>query len=104
MVIVFFEVEYTSSFPFSVRTLTSYPVILLPFNQFNVNSLLPAFACKLLGIFNSGAGILFSISFTNSTLEISTRLPFLIAVAVTLIVTFLTAICPPKSMLIEPSS
>ena len=53
-------------------------------------------------MFIFGAGMRSSILLTNSTLEISAR--FLLSeVAVILMVTFFTAICPPKSTTMEPS-
>ena len=49
-------------------------------------------------MFIFGSGILLSISFKNSTLDISTRVASFSNAAVTLIVTFLIATCLPKSM------
>ena len=49
-------------------------------------------------MFISGSGILLSISFKNSTLDISTRVASFSNAAVTLIVTFLIATCLPKLM------
>ena len=66
-----------------------------------MNFLSPGSVLTLSGIFITGAGILSSIPFKNSTLEISARL--LPPASVTLMTTFLIATCFPRLMIMVPS-
>ena len=79
-------------------TSASYPVTLTARFQVKSKDSLPATAFKFSGMFISGSGILFSILFKNSTLDISTSVASFSNAAVTVIVTFLIATCLPKSM------
>ena len=89
-------------FPAGPSTKSSYPVTLFCAVHDTASCSLPGSGVLSEGILKSGAGILLSISLTNSTLAISASLLFFL-VPVILIVTLLTATCVPRLSISEPS-